>query len=65
MEKPSNMQFRIAEIIEGVYTDGVLGTTTRDTTVLTEGTIEEKSSTNSPALSTASGNSLTPHPKTR
>ena len=54
-EKPSDMQFGVAEIIGGVYTDGVLGITTCDTRASTEG-----SSTNSPtsSSSTVSGNSL-------
>ena len=58
-EKPSDMQFRVAEIIEiigGEYTNGVLGTTTCDTSVSSDGIIEEKSSTNSPT--SESGNSL-------
>ena len=54
-EKPSNMQFRVAEIIGGVYTNGVPGTTTCDTSVSSEGIIEEKSFTNSPTSSTESG----------
>ena len=54
-EKPSNMQFRVAEIIGGVYANGVPGTTTCDTSVSSEGIIEEKSSTNSPTSSTESG----------
>ena len=49
------MLFRVAEIIGGVHTDGVTGTTTCDTSASTEG-----SSTNSPTSSSSavSGNSL-------